>query len=109
LDRVIDGDTLSVYINAGMGIEPKQKLRLRYIDAPELKTSRGRRVKTWLERYLRKCPVLVFKTHKSDKYARYLADVLCMPGIREPDLILKSGTHLNQEMLDRGLAEYSPG
>lgn len=109
LDRVIDGDTLSVYINLGMGIETRQKLRLRYLDAPELSTSRGRKVKEWLTRYLRRCPVLVFKTHKSDKYARYLVDVLCMPGSRDRETILRSGTYLNQDMLDRGLGEYTAG
>jgi endonuclease YncB( thermonuclease family) len=109
LDRVIDGDTVSVYIDAGMGIETKQKLRLRYIDAPELNTSRGRKVKEWLTRYLRRCPVLVFKTHKSDKYSRYLADILCLSGTRNAGEALERGVYLNQEMLNRGLCEYTPG
>ena len=46
----------------------------------------------------------MIQTHKYDKYTRYLADVFYLPGSTNPKVIIKQGIHLNQQLLDKGLA-----
>ena len=106
LDHVVDGDTLAVYVDCGMGIRTKRKLRLRYVDAPEMDTVAGKKAKRYVEGQLKGCKRLLVKTHKVDKYDRYLADVLYLNGAGNPEKILQDGVHLNRELLEKGIANY---
>ncbi len=47
---------------------------------------------------------IVIRTHKYDKYARYLADVFYLPGVKQAKRINAKGIFLNQQLLDKGLA-----
>ena len=91
--EVIDGDTIKVSIPLGFGFTTVQKLRLRGLDAPEIESAEGKEAKAFVEAMLSKTkePLLI-KTHKSDKYDRYLADVWI------------DNQYLNQALLDQGLA-----
>lgn len=77
--RVLDGDTIEAIIDLGFGFATTQTLRLRGIDAPELKTLDGVEAKEFvastLASFIKKKQPLLIKTSKSDKYDRYLADV----------------------------------
>ena len=53
----------------------RQKLRLRGIDCPEIKTPEGKAAKKFVESVLSKVPYLTVLSHKNDKYDRYEADV----------------------------------
>lgn len=98
--HVIDGDTFSAVIELGFGFVTVQTLRLRGLDAPEIVSADGREAKEFLEHKLRgqvqksngPVPILI-RTHKSDKYDRYLADVFV------------NGEYVNQELVQQGLAE----
>jgi endonuclease YncB( thermonuclease family) len=105
IERFIDGDTLSVNVDVGFGIWTHQKLRLRGLDCPELGTQDGLRAKTFVESELKDCPFVIIKTHKSDKYDRYLVDVFYLPKEQDPAVVVAQGKYLNQELLDRGLAK----
>lgn len=104
VERVIDGDTLLAQIDCGFGIYTRQRLRLRGIDAPELKTDAGLRAKRYVEECLSACPFVIIRTHKSDKYDRYLADVFYQPRAAAVNAAARDGDYLNQELLDRGHA-----
>ncbi len=91
--EVIDGDTIHASIDLGFGFTMKQTLRLRGLDAPEIKSSDGREAKEFLTKQLAKNKgVILLKTMKSDKYDRYLADIWV------------GKKYMNQELLNKGLA-----
>lgn len=113
--RVIDADTLSTRIDQGFSVFTDQKLRLRGLDAPEIKTLAGQRAKRWLEEKLSRQPFVIVKTYKSDKYDRYLVNVFTgdgsaadpktlNPKTLDPNRVAQEGTCLNAEMLELGLA-----
>lgn len=110
VERVIDGDTLLVNVDVGFGIWCRQRLRLRGIDAPELRTVDGEKAKRWLQKELATCPFIVAKTYKTDKYDRYLVDVFYSPENDDPQSVADSGILLNRRLLQLGLAvEWVPG
>ena len=106
VERVIDGDTLWVNIDCGFGFWAHQKLRLRGIDTPELDTKEGQKAKRFVESHLKPGHFVVAKTYKSDKFDRYLADIFYSDiGDNKFEYISKDGKFLNQELLNKGLAE----
>ena len=100
LERVIDGDTLLVNIDLGFSVFIKQRLRLRGLDAPELGTTKGANSKKFVESRLKNCNFLIIKTHGSDKYDRYLVDVIYLKAEDSEDKVLREGAFLNNELLD---------
>jgi len=105
IERVVDGDTLLANIDCGFGLWTRQYLRLKWIDAPEQRNAGGLRSKRWLEGELARCSFVIVRTHKSDQYDRYLADIFTLPGNNDPDAVTARGRYLNQEILDRGMAK----
>ena len=105
VERIIDADTIVVHVDCGFGIISKQKLRLRKINAPELKTPAGKKARDFVVARLKDCPWVVIKTYSTDIFDRFLADVFYLSG--EPDVrkVAQEGKYLNQELLDEGLAE----
>lgn len=67
--RVIDGDSIIVKENGNLN-----KIRLRYIDAPELSQGYGKESKKFLQNQLLDKSVLVY-TEYNDRYGRQLADI----------------------------------
>lgn len=104
VERVIDGDTLLAEIDCGFHTALRIRLRLRGIDTPEIDTEDGREVREFVRRALACSDAIVLKTHKPDKYERYLSDIFYLPGEHDPERILREGTFLNQELLDLGFA-----
>jgi hypothetical protein len=90
LDYVIDGDTVVFYVDLGFRTYSRQKLRLRGIDTPELKTPEGEKAKIFVQEILKKAKIITVKTYRKDKYDRYLADIFV--GSKE--------VFLNQKLLD---------
>ena len=104
IERVVDGDTLLANIDCGFGLWTKQYLRLKWIDAPEIRNAGGLKAKQWMERELSCCPFVIVQTHKSDQFDRYLADIYCLPKENDPHTVAASGRYLNQEILNKGFA-----
>ena len=98
VSRVLDGDTFKAVVDLGFGITTVQTLRLRAIDAPELKTRDGQEAKEFVEKLLKPGTPVSIRTSRSDKYDRYLVDVF----VTDP----KSGEdqYLNSLLLEKGLA-----
>jgi endonuclease YncB( thermonuclease family) len=107
VERVVDGDTLRVVIEVGFGIRLREKLRLAHVNCPELGTPAGESAKRFVMKALPAGSNIVIKSQKDDKYGRFVADVFYLPATGERggfDEIIASGTYLNQELLDKGLA-----
>ena len=80
LGKVVDADThwLRIWIERPQWL--KEKLRLRGIDAFEMKTAKGRAAKRFVEKLMKQAVKIVVTTTKPDKWDRYLADIfLTMP------------------------------
>ena len=110
IDRVVDGDTLVARVDLGFGLVTLQRLRLRAIDAPELKTAAGRKAKGFLIDLLKGVPRVVVKTYKNPgMYGRYLTDLFILPGTDELKRIAGEGIFVNQKLLDDGFAGLYAG
>jgi len=101
-ERVVDGDTILANIDIGFGIWSRHHLRLRGLDAPDIKTPEGKASRRYLQKILIKVPYLVVKTYGRDLYGRRLTDIFYGEEGMEPEETAKKGTYLNQQMLDSG-------
>ena len=104
IERIIDGDTIWVQVDCGLNTWKRQDLRLRGIDCPELSTKEGQAVKRFIESRIKPNSFVIIKTHKDDKYGRYLVDVFYLPGEKDIYKVAAGGIYLNQELLDNRLA-----
>ena len=104
IEKIVDGDTFWAVVDCGFYTCVRQKLRLRGIDVPEINTHEGKKAKSFVSRKLKDCPFVVIKTHKSDKYDRYLSDIFYLPGVDDIKKINQDGVFLNQELLNKGMA-----
>ena len=104
IKRVVDGDTLLAEVDCGFSCRMEQRLRLRGIDAPELKTVEGRRARAFLQSELARVDFVVVKTFRPDKYDRYLADVFYLPGEKDAGKVAAEGICINGLLLQKGLA-----
>ncbi len=75
VEKVVDADTLWLWIGLGFDLWVRQKVRLRGIDAPELDTKAGFAAKRFVESRLEPIKEIIVTTTKPDKYDRYLSDV----------------------------------
>ncbi len=73
--KAIDGDTFWAAIDAGASWIEKQKIRLRGVDAPEIKTAAGRRSSRFVQSLLSPGFSLFIRTSVSPNFDRYVADV----------------------------------
>jgi len=104
LERVVDGDTLLSGIDIGFKNFTRQRIRLRGINSPELDTQEGKRILNYLKRRLRESPELLVKTHRQDKYGRYIGDVFLWEKDKKEENVFKNGIFLNQELLEKGFS-----
>jgi len=105
LEKVVDGDTLVLFIDLGFNTWRSERIRLRGIDTPERKTPEGQAAKKFVEEKLRGNRHLVVQTFKVDIYGRYVADIFYLLGEGNREQIAREGHFLNQEILDAGHAE----
>jgi len=115
LDRVIDGDTVDLFIDLGFGIWTKQRIRMFGINTPESRTrdleekKRGLAAKKRVREFLKMGP-LTLRTQKGDskgKYGRILGIIVCTP--KDSDKY-SDELIINEEMIKEGHAvEYFGG
>ena len=107
--RVVDGDTVDVVIDLGLGTSRLERLRLFGIDSPETRGDEreaGLAAKQWLEAQLDMIGFkVVVKTYKEvttdkdkkGKFGRYLADIFAPVQVH--------GESINQRMVRAGHAK----
>ncbi len=97
VERVIDGDTLWAVIDLGFGTRIREKLRLRGLDSPELKTVKGEEAKRFVAKLLKVDAPILIKSTKNDLYGRFVADVFFTDENQNQ-------IYLNQLLLEKGFA-----
>jgi len=99
LEAIVDGDTLDLLVDVGFHTLVRQHVRLARIDAPEIDTVNGRAARNFVAEQLFGARTLVVKTHKTDLYGRYVADVFFSSA--EVTLLecFSKGTYLNDLLL----------
>ena len=105
INRIIDGDTVDLDIDAGFYITITQRVRLKDIDAAEIRTlnleekSKGLEAKEWLKKELSREGEWIIETYKDDKYGRLLGTLYL---VGEPVTV-------NEKMLNEGIAKPYEG
>jgi micrococcal nuclease len=96
--RVVDGDTIDLDIDLGFHIRITKRIRLSFINAPEMNTDLGKRSKDFLLKSIPQESNVIIKTQldRTDKYGRVLGEIFA------PDQI----SSINKLMIDGGFAEY---
>ena len=116
--RVLDGDTLELDIDVGFHLTMRHTVRLRGIDCPEKGTPAGDQATAYVQDLLGRPlspeggagqpgrgQTVVIRTYKSGKFGRFIVDLWHLPGETDKEKILSQGLFLNQDLLDKGLAE----
>ena len=102
--RLIDLDTYWASVDLGFRVWVEEKLRLRGINAPE-KGEAGKKGMRFIQKILSSVSFVVVKLSGRDKFDRFLTDLFYLPGATDPKEVLEKGHFLNQELVDRGLAD----
>ena len=99
LVRVVDGDTVDLKIDLGFDIWINERVRLKDIDAPEVRTrdlqekEKGLQAKAFVEEQFEKHgeDVIVHTIYNRGKYGRTIGDVEFDNGSRLSFMLLKTG------------------
>ena len=94
LEKVIDGDTVKMRIQLTTGIFISERLRLRGVDAMELSSPQGQKAKSALERLLNNKKNILIHTYSTDRYGRYVADIIA------------DHIYINKTLVEKGHARY---
>jgi len=93
--RIVDGDTIDVEIDFGMGIHKKERVRIAFIDAPEVRGEekvKGYQAKAFVENCIPVGSNIQLETFKEKgKFGRYIG---CVYFIGEDGLRKSLGTHM---------------
>ena len=97
--KVIDGDTLDLFIDLGFKVGFNTRLRMIGIDTPEKNFPYGKVVKAYLQEILEGNTILLDVT-KKDKYGRYLGVVY---------LNKNDGQSVNDKLIEINMAKAYHG
>ena len=97
--KVVDGDTIDVMVDLGMGVHRKERLRFSRINAWETRGEHKEKGKLAKARVAELIPVgdkILIKTQKDKKgkYGRYIAEIFILDGVISVnlnDLLLNEG------------------
>jgi len=95
LDRVVDGDTVDLWVDLGFRMWSHQRFRLAGLDAPEIRgieKAQGARSKKWLLEALESANEIEVVSQKTGKYGRWLG------------ILYADGVDINDDMVALGYA-----
>jgi len=102
--HVTDADTQTLDIDLGFGGNLEEKIRLKGIDAKEKGTTLGDEATEFVRTALSRVPFVVISTYYEGKFGRTLVDLFYNEGTNDAAEVLRTGTCLNQQLLDLGYA-----
>lgn len=105
VEKVVDADTLLLRIDLGFQVWKEQRVRLEGLDAPPIDTKKGYEAFEFVRDQMAQAPFVMVKTNQIDIYGRYVAQLFYSFTLKDRDKVYFEGRWLNQELLDRGLAE----
>lgn len=94
VEKIIDGDTVDVIADLGFSVSAKVRIRLAYINAPEMSDKLGLEAKSTLAALCSGADVSMI-CHGRDRYGRWIGTLE-----RKTDHLI-----LNDEMIRLGLAD----
>ncbi len=106
--RVVDGDTIDFDVDLGFRSWTKQRIRLAGVDAPDIKTPRGRAARNAVQKELTRAQTIVLKSERADLYGRYVADVFLAAHTTDLESCFESGRYLNDLLVREGHATVAP-
>lgn len=112
--RIIDGDTLWLDLDLGFKIRHEVDVRLAGVNTPETVNYTAQGIEDKAARFVaERIPpgsICVVDITRREKYGRWLARILFLPGETDRAKILAGGRVLNDELIVAGLAvAYSGG
>ncbi len=111
--HIVDGDTLKLDIDLGFHVRLETTVRLARINTPEIVgfTAKGidDPAKRFIMQNLPVGSVCVAEITKTEKYGRWLADILFQTGETDRMKILATPRNLNNELVRNGLAKPYDG
>jgi micrococcal nuclease len=99
IDKVVDGDTVDVFIDLGFSVWHKERIRLSGIDTAEKNTPLGKALKIYMASEL-EGKIIKLQVSKPDKYGRYLGKIY---------LTKNSTISVNDQLIKNGLAKSYDG
>lgn len=93
IDKVVDGDTVDVFIDLGFSVWHKERIRIAGIDTAEKNTPLGKALKAYMKELL-EGKMVRLQVSKPDKYGRYLGKIW-----------LGSEESINDQLIRHGLAK----
>lgn len=93
IDKVVDGDTVDVFIDLGFSVWHKERIRIAGIDTAEKNTPLGKALKAYMKELL-EGKMVRLQVSKPDKYGRYLGEIW-----------LGSDVSINKQLIQHGLAK----
>ncbi|MFE5922272.1 thermonuclease family protein [Streptomyces sp. NPDC056468] len=92
LEHQVDGDTYDLNIDVGFGIRVRQRVHLLGLNTLEKRTAEGRAASAWAAQWLeRHAAGLVVRTHRREKYGRWLATLMSADGAYLNTALLEAG------------------
>ena len=93
IEKVIDGDTVDVFIDLGFKVWRSERIRLVGVDTAEKNTPYGKATKEYLTQLLAG-KIVKLEVFKPDKYGRYLGKIY-----------INSEISINDQMVSTGMAK----
>jgi micrococcal nuclease len=93
IEKVVDGDTVDVFIDLGFKVWRSERIRLVGVDTAEKNTPYGKATKDYLTQLLAG-KIVKLEVFKPDKYGRYLGKIY-----------INSEISINDQMVSNGMAK----
>lgn len=75
VEKIVDGDTIDLIADLGFETYRKVRCRLARIDAAELSTAEGKKIKKELNNLIPVNTNVIFESKEYDKYKRSIAEI----------------------------------
>lgn len=106
--RWVDGDTAWLDLDLGFRVHIEAEIRLAHVNTPEVVGSTvsgpDDRALAFVSSKVPVQSICVAEISRSEKWGRWLAVLRYRAGSTDRDEILRSGTNLNDELVQAGLA-----
>jgi micrococcal nuclease len=112
VERIVDGDTIEFSVDVGFHLYFREQMRLAHYAAPEIRGKErplGLLAKQKLEELLPVGTVVTIKSHKTEKFGRWLAEVAWKEGSLSEFLIQQGYGLPYDSRRDEANPTFDPG